>query len=54
MKSNRFIGGMGERLGLVEWHRILSDLKCCWLAMKVSSKNRGGHGQKFFIRKESS
>lgn len=29
MKSNRFIGGMGERLGLVEWHRILSDLKCC-------------------------
>lgn len=47
MKSKRLRCGMGERLGLAEWHRNLSERRCWWLARKFSSSSLGGHGQKF-------
>lgn len=48
IKSNRLRCGIGERLGLAEWHLILSDRKCWWFTRKFSSNSLGGHGQKFF------
>lgn len=49
MKSKRLRCGTGERLGLAEWHRSLSERRCWWLARKFSSNSLGGHGQKFWI-----